>query len=198
MKIYLVTASENREALEALSRRFSGVRLDGIFCAPVKDQLLTANAVKKTADFDGQTQLIRDLAEAGIEGCKFLSDREAAEIFTAGELAPTEDPTPTGGPLEFDRFEAVDLQYKRIRAARVEDYLLKRSERRPEEYLVVTGCRFASESLMNALMHSFPTTPHHISIYNCPEASVTVVDITVGGIGVSTLELLGDLSHLSK
>ena len=62
MKIYLVTASENREALEALSRRFSGVRLDGIFCAPVKDQLLTANAVKKTADFDGQTQLIRDLA----------------------------------------------------------------------------------------------------------------------------------------
>ena len=198
MKIYLVPATENKEYLEALGRRFCGVKLDGIFCAPIKDQLLTANEIKKAADFDGQTELIRDLAESGIEGCKFLSDEEAGEIFTAGGLSPSEAPTPTGGPFEFDRFEAVDLQYKRIRATRVEDYLLKRSQRRPEVYLVITGSEFASVSLMNALMHSFPTTAHHMSIYNCPEASVTVADITLGGIGVSTLECLGDVSHLKN
>ena len=198
MKIYLVPASENKEALEALGRRFSGVKLDGVFCAPVKDQLLTAAAIVRTADFDGSAELIRDLAEAGLEGCKFISDGDAREIFTEGALAPTEDPTPTGGPLEFDRFEAVDLQYKRLRGARVEAYLLKRSQRRPDVYLVVTGSEFASVSLMNTLMHSFPTTAHHMSVYNCPEASVTAVDITIGGIGVSTLECLGDLSHLKN
>lgn len=198
MKIYLVTASEDENNLAALSRRFSGTELDGIFCAPVKDQLLTANAVKKTAKFDGAAELIRDLAEEGLDSYDFLSDDRAAKLYTEGDILPSADPTPTGGPFAFDRFEAVDFQYKRIRAARVETYLYAKAERKPLNYLVVTGKNFASGPLMNALMHSFPTTAHHMSVYNCPEASVTVVDITVGGIGVSTLECLGDVSHFDK